>query len=117
MQDIELHCQCMDGNGMTITETSWFHNGSSVTTTVNDTNLPTGAPSIVFIAGPFNGTGSGTYTCSPDSTFLTLPPENNITLTIGSEYIAIYSCSYLSNDTQTNTPNQYNYIVSSMLTL
>ena len=88
--EIELHCQCMDDNGMIITGTSWFHDGVSVSDTVNDPNLPTDAPSILRIASGFDNSDSGTYTCSPNSTFPTVPPGDNITLTTGSEYIVVF---------------------------
>ena len=75
---------------MIITGTSWFHGGVSVTTTMNDQNLPTGAPSILLIDMPFDSTDSGTYTCSPDSVFPTAPPGDNITLSTGGWYIVIF---------------------------
>ena len=84
-RDVEFHCQCMDGNGMITTGTSWFHNGTLITTTLNDVNLPTDAPSILFIARPFNSSHSGTYTCSPNNTFPTTPPGDEVTLNVGSE--------------------------------
>jgi len=74
----------MDGNGTIITGTSWFRNGVSVTGTAN---LPTDAPNILLIAMPFNSTNAGTYTCSPDSIFPTIPPGDNVTLNAGSKYI------------------------------
>ena len=75
---------------MIITGTSWFHDGVTVNDTVNDPNLPTGAPSILRINRPFESTDSGTYTCSPDSIFPTAPPGDNITLSTGGWYIAIF---------------------------
>jgi len=93
----------MDGNGMILTGTSWFRDGVSVTDTVNDPNLPTGTPSILLIASPFtNANTAGTYTCSPNSTFLALPPGDNFTLTTESEYMGIFItvCFYLNSSTQ-----------------
>ena len=84
LRNVEFHCQCMDGNGMIITGSSWFRNNVSVTGTVN---LPAGAPRILFIARPFNSSVSGTYTCSPDSIFPTIPPGDSITLNPGSKYV------------------------------
>ena len=92
-RDVEFHCQCMDDNGMTTTGTSWFHDGTLITTTLNDTNLPTDAPSILIILMPFTNTDTGTYTCSPNNTFPTVPPGDNITLYAECEYI--YSYVYL----------------------
>ena len=80
----------MDDNGITLTGTSWFRNGVLFTDTVDNSNLPAGAPSILLIASPFTGTNTGTYTCSPNSTFLTLPPGDNFTLTTEGEYIGIF---------------------------
>ena len=81
---------------MIINGTSWFHNGTLFTGTLVDTNLPNDAPSILRIASGFNSTNGGTYTCSPNSTLPTIPPGDNITLTTGGEYIAVFiaGCIY-----------------------
>ena len=42
-RDIEFHCQCMDDNGMMITGTRWFFNGSLILTR-DDTNRASTAP-------------------------------------------------------------------------
>ena len=38
------------------------------------------APSRLIIASPFTGSDTGTYVCSPNSTFPTEPPGDSITL-------------------------------------
>ena len=106
VRNVELHCQCMDENGMITTGTSWFRGSTLFTGTLDDPNLPTDAPSILFIASPFTSSVAGTYTCSPDSTFPTmLPPGDAITLTTGSKYITtyIYGCICSDNDTTCTT--------------
>ena len=80
-RDVELHCQCMDDNG-TITGTRWFLPDMSIVSTDNS-NRPysTGtAPSRLIIASEFTNSDTGTYTCSPNSTFPTIPSGDNITL-------------------------------------
>ena len=89
VRNVEFHCQCRDGNGMITTGTSWFHNGASTTITLDDPNLPTNTHNILFIAAPFDSSDSGTYTCSPITTFPTTPPGDVITLNAGSECITI----------------------------
>ena len=95
-RDVEFHCQCMDDNGMMITGTTWYHNGSSVTT-LNATSLSITAPYQInttpitlYINQPFTTDRShtGTYTCSPNSMSST-PPGDTITLNAGSEYFVI----------------------------
>ena len=89
-RDVELHCQCMDDNGI-ITGTRWFLSNMSAVST-NDSNRPhsTGtAPSRLIIATPFTNSDTGTYTCSPDSTFPTIPPGDNITLNTACKYYNI----------------------------
>ena len=64
--------------------TSWFRNGHPVTNNnLTDPNLPTNAPRILFIPLPFSSLNDGTYTCSPNSTFPTIPPGDSITLNTG----------------------------------
>ena len=91
-RDVELHCQCMDDNGI-ITGTRWFSDMTTIVTTGNS-NRPysTGtAPSRLIIASPFTNSDVGTYTCSPNDTFPTIPAGDNITLnTEGKIYITIY---------------------------
>ena len=95
-RDVELHCLCMDNNGMMITGTTWFHNGSSVTTTRNTRDASITAPYLINttpiilnINAPFTTDSShtGTYACSPNSMSST-PPGDAITLNAGSEYVA-----------------------------
>ena len=85
----------MDGNGMITNETSWFQNGHSVTNILNDTNLLASAPRILLIPLPFSSLNNGTYTCSPNSTFPTIPPGDNITLNAGGKYIMIYIALFI----------------------
>ena len=80
----------MGGNGIILNGTSWFRDGVPVAGAVDSSNLPAGAPSILLITSPFTGTNTGTYTCSPNSTFLALPPGDNFTLTTEGEYIGIF---------------------------
>ena len=75
---------------MITTGTSWFHGSTLYTGTINDPNLPTDAPSILLIPVPFTSSDAGTYTCSPNSTFPTIPPGDNITLYAQGEYICRY---------------------------
>ena len=87
LPDVDLHCQCMDDNGI-ITETRWFLPDMSIVSTDNS-NRPysTGtAPSRLIIAGPFTSSDDGTYTCSPDDTFPTIPPGDSINLIAAGKY-------------------------------
>ena len=80
-RDVELHCQCMDDNGI-VTGTRWFLPNMNIVST-DSSNRPysTGtAPSRLIFTMPFTNSDTGTYTCSPDSTFPTIPPGDNITL-------------------------------------
>ena len=94
-RDVELHCQCTDDNGMMITGTTWFHNGTSVTIqNAESSNITTPyqintTPTTLYINAPFTTDHShtGTYTCSPNSMSST-PPGDTITLNAGSKYIA-----------------------------
>ena len=116
-RDVELHCQCMDGNGMMITGTRWFHNGSLVATQNAITSSVTAPyqintiPITLYINLPFttNSFHTGAYTCSPNSMFSASPPGDTITLNAGSEYVASY---IYENDTQLSTV--YSNIVTSM---
>ena len=97
VRDVEFHCQCMDDNGMMITGTTWFHNGSSVTIQNAESSNITApyqintTPITLYINAPFTTDHShtGTYTCSPNSMSST-PPGDTITLNAGSEYVATY---------------------------
>ena len=100
---VEFHCQCMDSNGMMITGTRWFHNGSSVTTQ-NARNSSITAPYQInttsitlYIKAPFtiDHSHTGTYTCSPNSMSSASPPGDTITLNARSEsaYIIIVLCT------------------------
>ena len=91
-KDVELHCQCMDDNGI-ITGTRWFlpnmnivSNDSSARPYSNGT-----APSRLIITSPFTNSDTGTYTCSPDDTFPTIPPGDNITLNTAGKYDNMYN--------------------------
>ena len=90
-RDVELHCQCMDDNGI-IARTSWFlSNISMVSTDSSIRPYSTGtAPSRLIIASPFTNSDTGTYTCSPKSTFPTIPPGDSITLNAASKYYKMY---------------------------
>jgi len=66
----------MDGDE-TITGTRWF---------INNTLLPIQDNGILFF-DTFTNSNNGTYTCSPDSTFPTIPPGDTITLNAASEYV------------------------------
>ena len=91
-RDVELHCQCMDDNGI-ITGTRWFSNMTTIVPTDNS-NRPysTGnAPSRLIFTMPFTNSDTGTYTCSPDNTFPTIPPGDSITLNTAGKYVfAVY---------------------------
>ena len=97
VRDVEFHCQCMDDNGMMITGTTWFHNGSSVTIQNAESSNITApyqintTPITLYINAPFTTDRShtGAYTCSPNSMSST-PPGDTITLNAGSEYVATY---------------------------
>ena len=97
VRNVELHCQCMDGNGI-ITGTRWFAGN----TLVNDTGRPysttNAVPSRLNFSAPFTNADSGTYTCSPNDIFPTRPPGDAITLSTASEQLCSYVTAY--NDTQ-----------------
>ena len=96
-RDVELHCQCIDDNGI-INGTRWFLPDMSIVSTDNS-NRPysTGtAPSRLIFTMPFNNSDTGTYTCSPDSTFPTIPPGDSITLNTAGKYCLVDHTS-LSN--------------------
>ena len=94
MRDVELHCQCMDSDGMMIAGARWFYNGRMVpirttqTTTsgaiyqINNTTR-----NILFINQEFTGSShAGTYTCSPnDVLYSTTSGSDNITLNADGE--------------------------------
>ena len=76
IRDVEFHCRCMDGNGI-INGTRWFHNGNLIPTRNNrgNTTAPyyiNNNPVVLFIERPFTSSDTGTYTCSPNSTFPTI---------------------------------------------
>ena len=95
-RDVEFHCQCIDSNGMMITGTTWFHNGSSVTTRNAITSSITApyqintTPITLYFNGPFTTDHShtGTYTCSPNN-MATDPSRDMITLVGAREYLLI----------------------------
>ena len=94
---------------MMITGTTWFHNGTSVSTQNAITSSTTApyqintTPITLYINAPFTTDRShtGTYTCSPNSMSST-PPGDTITLNAESKYVAIHIyCNYLADsDTQ-----------------
>ena len=95
-RDVEFHCRCSDGNGQ-LNGAKWFYNGNLILAQ-NDGNYKDGDPyyidkdpTALYMDRPIINYYSGTYTCSPNSTFLTTPPGNNITVTTGSKYV----CSYI----------------------
>ena len=96
-RDVEFHCQCMDSNGMMITGTRWFHNGSAITTQNAVTSSITApyqintTPITLYINAPFTTDRShtGIYTCSPNN-MATDPSRDTIDLTIASEYTLIF---------------------------
>ena len=92
-RDVELHCQCMDDNGTIVTGARWFQDGSLVLTE-DDTNRSTNSPyyinatiTTLYINRRFTTSDTGTYTCSPNSTFPTIPPGDAITLNAASEQL------------------------------
>ena len=89
-RDIDLHCQCMDDNGI-ITGTRWFFsNMSKVSTNSSIRPYSIGiAPSRLIITNIFTNIDAGTYTCSPDSTFPTIPPGDSITLNTEGKYVIL----------------------------
>ena len=82
----------MDSNGIMITGTRWFHNGSSVTIQNAVTSSITApyqintTPITLYINGPFTTDHShtGTYICSPNN-MTNDPSRDTITLSVGSE--------------------------------
>ena len=80
-RDVELHCQCMDDNGI-ITGTRWFFPNMSVVSTDSSARPYSNgtAPSRLIFTNPFTNSDTGTYTCSPGSTFPTIPPGDSFTL-------------------------------------
>ena len=86
-RDVELHCQCMDDNGI-ITGTRWFSDMSIVSTDSSTRPYSTGtAPSRLIFTSPFTNSDASTYTCSRNSTFPTIPPGDSITLNTAGKYI------------------------------
>ena len=90
-QVVDLHCQCMDDNG-TIIDARWFLPNMSMASTDNSIRpYSTGtAPSRLIFANPFTNSVIGTYTCSPDDTFPTMQPRDNITLNTAGKYYNTY---------------------------
>ena len=102
VRDIEFHCRCSDDNRQ-LNEARWFYNGNLILAQ-NDGNYEDGDPYYIdddpvalYMDRPFTNYYSGTYTCSPNSTFLTTPPGDNITVTKGSKYVCLYkyACIYM----------------------
>ena len=79
----------MDGNGIT-TGTRWFAGSTLVSQSDADRLYSTNtAPSRLIFSDGFTNADIGTYTCSPNNMFPTIPPGDTITLSAGSEYIAV----------------------------
>ena len=80
----------MDGNGIII-GTRWFAGNTLVPQ--SDSNHPYSTtntvPSRLMLSMPFTGADNGTYTCSPNDIFPTIPPGDAITLSAASEYVAM----------------------------
>ena len=90
---VEFNCQCMDGNGMILNGTRWFHNGNLVTNVTPMDGPYTNADGTLNII-TFTDSDAGTYTCSPTSTSSAVPPGDMITLSAGmGEYNYCYSLS------------------------
>ena len=87
-RDVELHCQCMDDNGI-ITGTRWFLPNMSMVSADSSArpNSTGNAPSRLIFTRPFTNSDAGTYTCSPDNTFPTIPPGDSITLNTAGKYV------------------------------
>ena len=101
---------------MMITGTTWFHNGSSVTTQ-NATSSSITAPyqintttTTLYINAPFTTDRShtGTYTCLPNSMPSTLPGDT-IILNAGSEYLCSCIVIYLLSSKQPSVTYILNY--------
>ena len=90
VRDVELHCQCMDDNGMMITGTRWLLSDGTSAPTQNF-NIP---PAVLLIANPFDSTDAGTYICSPNN-MQNDPSRDTITLSTGSECVAILYCLFI----------------------
>ena len=80
-RDVELHCQCMDDNGI-ITGTRWITpRGGLVPINNFISTYSTGtAPSRLIIPSRATHFYNGTLTCSPNNAFPRIPPGDNITL-------------------------------------
>ena len=95
-RDVEFHCQCMDSNGMMITGTRWFHNGSSIptanaiTSSITDPYQINTTPVTLYIPSRFANSDAGTYICSPNN-MANNPSRDTIMLTATNtgEYVAI----------------------------
>ena len=88
---VEFNCQCMDGDDI-ITGTSWFFGNTLVTTQGNTNyhnddhyynNITVGR--LLLSRSDSGNSGTYTYTCSPNSTFPTIPLGVSITLHVMSE--------------------------------
>ena len=49
------------------------------------------SPAVLYITQPFDSSDAGTYTCSPNNN-VNDPSRDTITLSTGSEYVAICCC-------------------------
>ena len=96
LQDVELHCQCMDDNGI-ITKPTWFFGGSLVNTQENaNDDAPlwrqqiytiNTVPNTLMVRRVFLMLHRGIYTCAPTRTSRTRPSADTITLTAERKYI------------------------------
>ena len=87
-RDVDLHCQCMDDNGI-INGTRWFLPDMSIVSTDNSSRpYSTGtAPSRLIFTSPFTDSDAGRYTCSPNDTFPTIPPGDSVTLSSAGKHV------------------------------
>ena len=93
----------MDGNGI-ITGTRWFFGNSLVSQSNTALRYSTNTvPSRLIIDAPFTSSDAGTYTCSPNSTFPTIPPGDSITLSAGGECVCIILLLILLSSTYVHT--------------
>ena len=96
----------MDGNGV-ITGTRWFAGSTLVSQSDTDRPYSTNTvPSRLIFSNEFTDADIGTYTCSPNNMFPTIPPGDAITLSAASEYVAVllYCYYYLADiNTQPST--------------
>ena len=84
-----INCQCMDGDDNIINGARWFLPNGNPVLTQDDVSYQTDDPyynSTTLGIPRFTDSNSGTYTCSPNGTFPTIPPGDNITLNAAGKY-------------------------------